>query len=66
MNREQVEGKTVVGNTLYSLISLEEFKTILSVDDREEKIARFCLVTSTFTIEQFCKRRFCEKNTLRP
>jgi hypothetical protein len=53
--------KKANGNALYSLISLEEFKTILSIDDREEKIARFCLVTATFTIEQFCRRRLLRK-----
>jgi hypothetical protein len=50
-----------VGNTLYTLIPLDEFKAILGVDDREEKLARFCLVTGTFTIEQYCKRRFLRK-----
>jgi len=33
----------------------------LGIDDREEKIARFCLTTATYTIEQFCKRRFLRK-----
>jgi hypothetical protein len=33
----------------------------LGIDDREDKLARFCLVTGTFTIEQFCKRRFLRK-----
>jgi hypothetical protein len=44
-------------NMLHSLISLEDFKALLGVDDREDKISRFCLVTSTLTIEQHCKRR---------
>jgi len=48
-------------NPLYSLISLEDFKAVLGIDDREDKLARFCLVTSTFTIEQYCKRRFLRK-----
>ena len=43
---------------LYTLISLEDFKAVLGVDDREDKLAKFCLVTSTLTIEQYCKRRF--------
>jgi hypothetical protein len=34
---------------------------ILGIDDREEKLAKFCLVTSTFTIEQYCKRRLLKK-----
>ena len=33
----------------------------MGIDDREEKIAKFCLVTATFTIEQYCKRRFLRK-----
>ena len=43
---------------LYTLIPLEDFKALLGVDDREEKLARFCLTTATYTIEQYCKRRF--------
>ena len=46
---------------LYSLISLEDFKALMGVDDREDKTARFCLVTSTFSIEQYCKRQFLRK-----
>jgi hypothetical protein len=46
---------------LYTLIPLEHFKALLGVDDREDKIARFCLVTSTFSIEQYCKRRLLRK-----
>ena len=46
---------------IHSLISLDEFKAILGVDDRDDKIAGFCLVSSTFTIEQYCKRRLLRK-----
>ena len=46
---------------LHTLIPLEDFKAVLGIDDREDKIARFCLVTSTLTIEQYCKRRFLRK-----
>jgi len=35
---------------LHSLISLEDFKAVLGVDDRDDKLAKFCLVTSTLTI----------------
>ena len=49
------------GKALYTLIPVEEFKTVLSIDDREDKIARFCLVTATLTIEQYCKRRLLRK-----
>ena len=33
----------------------------MGVDDREDKIARFCLVTASLTIEQYCKRRLLRK-----
>jgi hypothetical protein len=46
---------------LYTLIPLENFKALMGIDDREDKIARFCLVTSTCTIEQYCKRRLLRK-----
>ena len=46
---------------LHTLIPLEDFKALLGVDDREDKIARFCLVISTCTIEQYCKRRLLRK-----
>ena len=46
---------------LYTLIPLNDFKTIMGVDDRDDKIAGFCLVSSTFTIEQYCKRRLLRK-----
>jgi phage/plasmid-associated DNA primase len=42
-------------------IPLDDFKAVLGVDDREDKLARFCLVTSTLTIEQYCKRRLLRK-----
>ena len=48
-------------NQLHTLIPLEDFKALLGVDDREDKIARFCLVTSSCTIEQYCKRRLLRK-----
>ncbi|MDR2740621.1 MAG: hypothetical protein LBB98_00470 [Treponema sp.] len=47
--------------TLHTLISLADFKAILDLDDREDKISTFCLVTATFTIEEYCKRRFFMK-----
>jgi hypothetical protein len=49
------------GMPVYSLVSLEEFMTILGIDDREHVLSRFCLTTSTYTIEQYCKRRFLLK-----
>jgi hypothetical protein len=46
---------------LHSLIPLGDFKAILNVDDREDALARYCLVTSTYTIEQYCKRHILRK-----
>jgi hypothetical protein len=52
-------------NQLYTLIPLEDFKTVLGVDDREDKLSRFCLVTASLSIEQYCKRRLLQKNILK-
>jgi hypothetical protein len=49
------------GNSLHSLIPLADFKTILGVDDREDALCRFVLIASTYTIEQYCKRRLLRK-----
>jgi len=46
---------------LYTLISLDEFKALMGVDDLEDRLARFCLVTATLTIEQYCMRKFFRK-----
>ena len=46
---------------LHTLIPLDEFKALIGVDDREDKQVRFCLVTSTLSIEQYCKRKFIHK-----
>ena len=45
----------------FSLLPLEEFKAMAGIDDREDRLARFCLVTATLTIEQYCKRRLSRK-----
>jgi hypothetical protein len=47
----------ITDNNLYTLMPLVVFKGLLGIDDREDKLASFSLVTSTFTIEQFCRRR---------
>jgi len=57
MNNEKI----AVDNPLYSLVSLDEFKSVLGIDDREDKLCRFCLVTSTLTIESYCMRKFLRK-----
>jgi hypothetical protein len=49
---------------LHSLISLGDFKAVLGLDDREDALSRYCLITATYTIEQYCKRRLVRrKNT---
>jgi len=48
-------------NPLYTLVALEDFKAVLGMDDRDDKMCRFCLVTATHTIEQYCKRRLLRK-----
>ena len=58
MNNEKWE---IQDNNLYTLMPLVDFKGLMGIDDREDKLATFCLVTSTFTIEQYCKRRFLLK-----
>ena len=46
---------------LYSLIPPDHFKSVLGIDDREDKLSRFCLITATLTIEQYCKRRLLRR-----
>ena len=46
---------------LHTLIPLEDFKALLGVDDRDDKISRFCIVSSTYTIEQYCKRKLLRR-----
>ena len=48
-------------SSIHSLIPLEEYKSLLCVDDRDDKLAVFCLVSATFTIEQYCKRKLIRK-----
>ena len=33
----------------------------MGIDEREDALSRYCLVTATFSIEQFCKRRLLRK-----
>jgi hypothetical protein len=48
-------------NILYTIIPLEDFKVLLGVDDREDALSRFCLITATYSIEQYCKRRLLRR-----
>jgi len=50
-----------MGDKLHSLIALGDFKAVLGIDDREDKLNQFCLVTATYTIEQYCMRRLLKK-----
>ncbi|GHV03998.1 hypothetical protein FACS189485_08450 [Spirochaetia bacterium] len=49
---------------LHSLIPLTEFKAILGIDDREDPLSCFVLTASTYTIEEYCKRRLLKKKCL--
>ena len=49
------------GPELHSLIPLGDFKAVLGIDDREDVLNRYCLITATYTIEQYCKRRLLRK-----
>ena len=55
------QADSIDNKPLYALIPLDEFKALLGIDDREDKISRFCLVSATYTIEQYCKRRLLRK-----
>jgi hypothetical protein len=46
---------------LHTLIPPGEFKAILGLDDREDTLTRYCLITATYSIEQYCKRRLYRK-----
>jgi uncharacterized phiE125 gp8 family phage protein len=46
---------------LHSLIPLADFKAVLGIDDREDALSRYCLVTTTWTIEHYCARRLLLK-----
>jgi hypothetical protein len=46
---------------LHSLLPLADFKALLSIDDREDALSRFCLTTATYTIEQYCHRKLLKK-----
>ncbi|GHU45669.1 hypothetical protein FACS1894190_17820 [Spirochaetia bacterium] len=48
-------------NHFHSLVSLADCKTILGIDDREDAFTEFLLVSSTYTIEEYCMRRLLHK-----
>jgi hypothetical protein len=49
------------GELLYSLVFSADFKAINGIDDREDALSRYCLVTATHTIERYCARRLLLK-----
>ena len=49
------------GAALHSLIPLADFRLILGLDDREDALSRYCLVTATCSLEQYCKRRLLRR-----
>ncbi|MFP3041627.1 phage head-tail connector protein [Treponema primitia] len=50
--------------SFHSLITLADFKEILGIDDQDDALSRYCLVTATYSIEQYCRRRlFISKQT---
>ena len=53
--------KRIKSNNLHSLIPLEDFKAVLGIDERDDKLSCYCLTTATYTIEQYCHRRFTVK-----
>jgi hypothetical protein len=54
-------GNGAFDTPLHTLIPLAGFKAILSLDDREDALSRYCLTTAAYTIEQYCKRRLIRK-----
>jgi hypothetical protein len=50
-----------LGFAPHTLIPLEDFKAIFGIDDREDALSRYCLITAAYTIEQYCKRRLVRK-----
>jgi hypothetical protein len=59
-----MDNETRVQNpTLHTLIPLADFKAILGFDDREDALSRYCLITATYTIEQYCKRRLLRRKS---
>jgi hypothetical protein len=46
---------------LHTLVPLSGFKAILGLDDREDALSRYCLITAAYTIEHYCKRRLLRR-----
>ena len=62
MNREKAMSKgQTAASKVHSLIPLEDFKAVLGIDDRDDALSGYCLITATYTIEQYCMRRLLRK-----
>jgi hypothetical protein len=46
---------------LHSLITLEQFKAVLNIDDRDDMLSKSCLEIATKAIENYCKRNLLRK-----
>jgi uncharacterized phiE125 gp8 family phage protein len=42
---------------LHSLVALDECQTLLGIDGREDALLTFLLESTTFTIEEYCRRK---------
>jgi len=49
------------GNDIYTLMQVDHFREMICVDQRDDRLCRFCLVTATLTIEQYCQRKLLRK-----
>jgi hypothetical protein len=49
--------------SLHTLIPLGDFKALFGIDDREDALSQYCLITAVYTIEQYCKRRLLRRKT---
>jgi hypothetical protein len=51
-----------LSTALHTLIALKGFKAVLHFDDRENVLSWYCLIMTTYTIEQYYKRRFLRQD----
>jgi uncharacterized phiE125 gp8 family phage protein len=49
------------GDTFHSLVPLAEAKAFLGVDDRDDSLLGFLLVSGAYAIEEYCMRRLLRK-----
>jgi hypothetical protein len=55
-NGQETSNNGGEGAAFHSLVPLGDFKVVLGVDDRDDALSRYCLLTATYTIEQYCRR----------